>query len=169
MGTPGALLKPAVADTGQALVRQADGTWVPDYVARQQDLDDPRQEFEGHRHDERYGGETPWADSPSLTGGWTHYASSYGPIRYRKTRAGVVMVEGLGTKSGGASVTLMTLPAGFRPGRTLIFNQRADVSGTGETSLRVDVDTAGAIILATTSTASVVNRCSFTLSFYADA
>lgn len=72
--------------------------------------------------------DTGWTNL-TLTGGAAHYSAPYGPGQYRKLANGMVQMQGLIT-SGGPSVTIATLPVGYRPasGRTLIFG--GAMSGT---------------------------------------
>jgi hypothetical protein len=73
-----------------------------------------------------------------LENGWVSYGQSWKKPTYSKSTSGVVVVEGL--IKGGNYGTLGTLPAGFRPSKTLIFftstqsgdKARIDVSSNGK-------------------------------------
>lgn len=66
--------------------------------------------------------------TPTLLNGWTNYnesgsATSYGPARFYKDPFGVVHLSGLikgGTETTSGQ-TVMTLPAGYRPSRRVMF------------------------------------------------
>lgn len=170
MGAPGALIKPAVAAAGQALVRQQDGSWVPEYVAKQQDLDDVREELDQHHHDDRYyprDRDTGWL-APTFSAGWSDYAAPYGPVRYRRTADGMVTIKGLASKTAGSTATAFVLPAGFRPATNdLIFAQMSDVGG-GTIATRIDVQPNGTVYNPLANTAVAWPWISFSLSFQAD-
>lgn len=63
--------------------------------------------------------------TPVFQNSWTHYGSPFGPARYRKDAMGYVHVEGL-IMSGVVGATMFNLPAGFRPGRELIYSTVAN-------------------------------------------
>lgn len=75
------------------------------------------------------GGDTAWhtigaAGEPSYAGGWSAYGDTdYGTAQFRKTGPGLVVMRGLATapSGGGSQVGMFTLPAGYRPARSLIF------------------------------------------------
>lgn len=53
------------------MVYDSPGVWRPESVARQQDLDDLRDEFDGHHHDERYATRGPRGKAYLSTGNHT--------------------------------------------------------------------------------------------------
>ena len=60
---------------------------------------------------------------PTLLNSWVDFGGVYQTIRYRKDASGVVWLQGMikdGTKAGGTQV--MSLPAGYRPDKTLILS-----------------------------------------------
>ena len=70
---------------------------------------------------------------PTLTGGHSHYAAPYGPVRYRKLASGLVVCDGLMTV-GTAGAQAYVFPAGYRvgSGRQPIFGTAASIT-TAET------------------------------------
>ena len=84
--------------------------------------------------------DTAWTPLPYLNG-WVDYGAGYSPCGYRKLSSGLVILKGL-VKNGTASV-ILTLPAGYRPGLTLIFNMQTNPGGA--TPCRVDVGPNGDI------------------------
>lgn len=92
--------------------------------------------------------ESTWVDDsgwqvPAYAAGWSDYAAPYGPVRYRKLPDGMVIIEGLAQSPAGlASVTLFTLPVGYRPGVQMLY--RRDLNGNW---VRVDISTGGAVFL----------------------
>ncbi len=78
--------------------------------------------------------------TPAFQNGWVNFSTSYNTAGYFKDSQGVVHLKGL-VKSGKASTTIFTLPAGYRPaGRELhVVCTSPDVSG------RVDVYTDGQV------------------------
>src|SRR5215471_1033301 len=94
------------------------------------------------------GGDPAWTNL-SLASGWANANSAYGVARYRKTAAGVVMVEGFlswvggGADPGGVS-TISQLPAGYRP-ITIIITQNIAAGNIYGTSCRIDVASDGVL------------------------
>lgn len=84
----------------------------------------------------------PLWEYPTMANSWVNYASGWSTVRYTKTSAGVVVVEGL-VRSG--SSLIFNLPPGFRPTDRLIFQQSTEPT----TVSRVDVTTTGDVILQT--------------------
>jgi microcystin-dependent protein len=83
--------------------------------------------------------DTGWF-TPTLVNSWVNYGSGYAGPRYRRV-GGITYLQGLVMNGTG---TIFTLPAGFRTtGGTLIFG----VQTAAITSGRVDVDTAGNVLL----------------------
>jgi hypothetical protein len=82
-----------------------------------------------------------WQDATSLlVNSWVNYAAGHRTVGYRKSAIGQVFLRGL-VKSGTApSVTIFTLPSGFRPAQQEIFMQASNLG-----QARVDVFTTGAV------------------------
>lgn len=57
---------------------------------------------------------------PAFLGTWTNVGGGFGPLRYRKTDDGLVVVQGL-VESGTVGTGIFTLPAGYRPTSRLVF------------------------------------------------
>jgi hypothetical protein len=93
----------------------------------------------GHTHTEL--DDTGWI-TLLLINSWVSYDNSYGPPRYRK-KAGIVYLQGL-IRSGTLSTVAAVLPPGFRPSIPKILFIASSNVGTN----RIDVDSAGQIILA---------------------
>ena len=64
--------------------------------------------------------DTGWI-TPTLTGGWTQYNLSNWPTQYRR-KGGIVYIRGLVVppSGSGGSVSIFTLPTGFRPYKTTL-------------------------------------------------
>lgn len=84
-----------------------------------------------------------WA-SPTLAGTWVSYGAGNTP-GYFKDADGLVHLRGL-IKSGTINTTAFTLPAGFRPSRTIIRN-----TPSNSTSSRIDIRADGVVIPVTGS------------------
>lgn len=86
---------------------------------------------------------TGWTNL-SLQGGWVVYSSTFNTPRYKKSADDIVTVEGLiksGTSVANGTI-LANLPAGFRPGKKLIFSSVANSHHA-----RIDVATNGNITI----------------------
>lgn len=83
-------------------------------------------------------GDTAWRPLP-YTNSWVDYGAPYSPCGYRKLSNGLVLVRGL--VANGTAAAICTLPAGYRPGITMLYI--ADTSPNID--CRVDVTTAGVI------------------------
>jgi len=93
-----------------------------------------------------------WVDLPGpFTSGWTNWGPDYEGAGYCKDPFGFVYLRGL-INNGKANpdLALFQLPAGFRPRRRLLFGCHA-FSPSDLGSARVDVDTAGNVIVFATS------------------
>jgi hypothetical protein len=87
--------------------------------------------------------------SEASVGGWTNatFANGWvdnstvtqGPARYRKDADGMVHLSGL-VRAGTVGSTIFTLPAGYRPGKTII---RATQSANAQA--RLDIWASGAV------------------------
>jgi len=78
--------------------------------------------------------------TPTLVNGWVVYAAGY-EARYRKLINGMVTVEGL--VKNGTSGLVTTLPAGYRPGKKLLWASITDAN----IFCRLDVATNGQMVL----------------------
>lgn len=84
----------------------------------------------------------PYTTVTGFLNGWTEYGIGFGGVSYTKDAAGVVMLKGL-MRSGVVGQPGFNLPAGFRPGGTLLFNgvdgvnqhTRIDVSPNGDVKM----------------------------------
>lgn len=83
--------------------------------------------------------------TPTLAGTWVSYGAANTP-GYFKDSEGVVHLRGL-VKTGTINTTLFTLPAGYRPSRTIV---RATVSN-GSTLGRLDIRADGVVLPVTGS------------------
>lgn len=82
--------------------------------------------------------DTSWKPFPYVNG-WVDYGTPYSPCGYRITSTGIVLLKGL-VMNGSAS-TIMNLPAGYRPGITLLLN----VQTSPNVACRIDISSAGAV------------------------
>jgi hypothetical protein len=91
----------------------------------------------GHRAaDDQFATFTP-------SNGWSVFGSMYQPPGYTKDRYGVVHLRGLVQATGKTSNVITTLPAGYRPSATLVFNA---IGGSGNgTQSRIDITSSGAV------------------------
>lgn len=109
--------------------------------------------------------DTGWV-AATLASGWSNYGSGYAAAAYRKWR-GVTFLRGLVKRAGNAAAdTILTLPAGYRPGGIGLYASvvagMANVPTTDPPSepfstgvvnsipnvaVRVDVSTSGAVTL----------------------
>ncbi|PEK88290.1 hypothetical protein [Bacillus mycoides] len=80
----------------------------------------------------------PYTTVTGFLNGWQEYGTGFGGVSYTKDAAGVVMLKGL-MKSGVVNQPGFNLPAGFRPGGTLLFN---GVDGVNQHT-RIDVNPNG--------------------------
>lgn len=86
-----------------------------------------------------------------LSSPWENYGGSFAPGVCYKTATGIVYLQGLVRIVGGGATTgvaVGTLPAGFRPGATHVFQ----VITNGGTWGRLDIDSAGLLYLYTGDT-----------------
>ncbi len=90
----------------------------------------------------------PWIPMAFATG-WQSYGSGYQPGGYRKL-GDMVFLKGLVTQVAGAAATIHNLPAGYRPGGTVIAGA---LTSTG--MARYDISTGG--VMTTSGTISVGN------------
>ncbi|MDE1914751.1 MAG: hypothetical protein KGJ57_17370 [Sphingomonadales bacterium] len=91
-----------------------------------------------------------WA-TPVLLSPWIAYGGAFEAPRYRIDTSGLVTIEGLVQAPSGTSTTsvsLFTLPAGYRPPATLMFNLW---SGGG--AYRCDVQADGEVVMQACNTA----------------
>ena len=94
---------------------------------------------------------TPLWEIPSLQNGWVNYDAAHASAKFTRTSAGVVVLSGLiRNGSTAASTTLFTLPPGYRPSGTLILSQATN----GTTVTRIDIDSAGNVVLISPAAAS---------------
>jgi hypothetical protein len=117
-------------------------TWLPRYLRYLSQLQITKQQIPGitgeNWHNVGAAGEVAFV-SP-----WRNYGgggTAYGNVRFYKDYLGIVHLEGVtettGTPTG---PTIFTLPAGYRPGETLIFTQRATtVVGQPVDTARIDI------------------------------
>jgi len=82
--------------------------------------------------------DTGWTPFPYVNG-WVDYAAPYGPCGFRKNPNGVVFLKGL--VQNGTATTICTLPAGYRPGVTLLLN----VQTSPNAACRLDISAGGVI------------------------
>lgn len=89
-------------------------------------------------------GDNNWI-APTLVNSWINYGAPYDVAGYRKDSFGFVHLKGL-IKSGTATAgtVLFTLPAGYRPGATGLFDAqsngslgRVDVNSSGQVTIQV--------------------------------
>lgn len=84
------------------------------------------------------------AGEPALAANWSLYAAGWQAIGFYKTTTGVVFLQGMMKKSVAISAgeVLFTLPVGYRPLATCLFNvQSAGALG------RVDVGPTGSVVV----------------------
>lgn len=81
-----------------------------------------------------------WTEPSTLLNSWVTYSGTFHPFGYMKDSMGFVHLRGL-IKSGTAN-GIYTLPAGYRPAKTVMFATATNPSGT---SSRVDVTAAGGV------------------------
>lgn len=73
--------------------------------------------------------------TPTLLNSWVDYGGNFAVPRYYKDASGTVFIQGL-IKSGTIDSAIFSLPAGYRPGATLMIE--VDSSGhVGDSSLRI--------------------------------
>lgn len=105
-----------------------------------------------------------WTDVTYNTG-WISYSdANYSPVSYMKTSNGVVTVRGACSRAAGGSGTMFTLPAGFRPGKNLLYWLYQ--SGAAIAGVRVDVNQGGSVVIVDTTSVIAYQSCVF--SFMAD-
>lgn len=104
---------------------------------------------------------TTWTNISSFTNGWTNFGSGYVPARYRLDALGFVHLEGL-CKPGTNNTAAFTLPAGFRPGFTLLLGALSGGPGAGT----ITISTAGIVTLNLLSVAD--GDISFSVVFLAE-
>ncbi len=87
-------------------------------------------------------GDVVWS-SLNMASGWTEYGYEWVSNGYRRTSDGLVTLKGLVKKSSAVNggETLATLPVGYRPAQTLIF----DTSTDPNVPTRVDITASGQI------------------------
>lgn len=71
--------------------------------------------------------------------GWVDYGVPYSPCGYRKLSSGLVVLKGL--VMNGTAAAICTLPAGYRPGITMLFSTQTNPNA----ACRVDVSAAGGV------------------------
>lgn len=80
-------------------------------------------------------------------GGWSNYGLGFGIARYRRF-GDIVHLEGLVQCSpAGVGTVIGTLPAGFRPASQKMFAVRIQTSVNGDVTARLDITTAGSVVL----------------------
>lgn len=77
----------------------------------------------------------------SLSNGWSNYSSDYPVASYMKDSSGIVHLRGL-IAGGSLNATAFTLPAGYRPYRTMSF---PCIDSSNAPSARVNVYSSGAV------------------------
>lgn len=85
------------------------------------------------------------AGEPTFQNGWSNYGGGFSSAGFRKYPDGRVRLRGMiggGTVSGSATGTGFTLPVGYRPPATLLFDVQS-----GSALGRVDIDPTGAVRL----------------------
>lgn len=97
---------------------------------------------------------TAWA-TPTLSGSVTDYGSGFGGPRYFKDALGIVHMKGVlkATATIGSLGTLFTLPVGFRPAETLVFQVACGI-GFSNLDKRLDIETTGIAYLNGTTLAN---------------
>lgn len=106
-----------------------------------------------------------WDDEwqyPALLNGWRDQnPSQFGPVRYRKTPGGLVLMEGLvtgGTTGYGSAQAVFVLPAGYRSAERHVI---LGASSPGTTNTRINVDVGGIVSVAAGNTAWVSLHCAW--------
>lgn len=95
---------------------------------------------------------TSWAGLSFATG-WENYNSGYEQARYKKV-GDLVFVQGLVKRTSGSSLTIGTLPVGYRPPERLLLH----TEGSGGTQ-RIDVLADGTIVVQSSTATSFVSLC----------
>lgn len=85
--------------------------------------------------------------TPTLLNSWQNYGGAYDTSGYIKDPFGIVHLKGL-IRFGTATIgtVLFTLPAGYRPGATLIFTS-AGFDGTSPAASRIDISSNGNVAI----------------------
>ena len=83
-----------------------------------------------------------WIAFP-FAGGYANYGGSFQTCQYMKDQHGIVHLRGLLTGPGG-SVTVGTLPVGFRPLQNQLMHGVGDYAG-GQLPMRLDVTSGGSV------------------------
>jgi len=91
-------------------------------------------------------------DTPTLPGTVIDYGSGFGGPRYYKDGSGVVHLKGVlkVTAAYPSLTTLFTLPVGYRPAETLVFQVACGI-GFSNLDKRLDIETTGIAYLNGTS------------------
>jgi len=101
------------------------------------------------------GADEAWI-APSLGANWSNWGGAQLPARYKKTRSGLVFIQGVVKSSVGTDTsTIFTLPAGYRPaGGQLLFVTTLNsamgaivVETTGVVKVSVGTGTTGPVSL----------------------
>ncbi len=107
--------------------------------------------------------EEAWQNA-TLQNGWTNFGGSFATAQYYKDKEGVIHVKGaIKGGTGALGTVLFTLPAGYTPNNIRVFLAASDDAGQG-TSIRVDVQTNGDVVLVT-PIASTTSLLSLEFSF----
>jgi hypothetical protein len=90
-------------------------------------------------------GQDSWT-APALGTNWVNYGGVYQTVGYMKDSIGFIHLRGLVKAAGAVSSTIFTLPAGYRPSLTQIFNVQAyDANLAVYDHGRIDIDDTGAV------------------------
>jgi len=73
--------------------------------------------------------------APTLLNSWVDFGSGFQGARYRITKEGIVMIQGLVKNGTAANADIFTLPAGYRPAAQLILPAR---SSAGASEIRIN-------------------------------
>ena len=94
---------------------------------------------------------------PTMINGWVDYGAGYSTLKYRKSASGTVYIQGVIKNNGGvtpASYQVCTLPLGYIPSETVITVQKGSEGDLTNTSVRVDVDILGQLVVITSLSSS---------------
>lgn len=85
--------------------------------------------------------------SPSWGSGWTNYGSGYQVVQFRRINNEIEIRGYAGTNLASPATTIFTLPAGYRPAATLIF-ERSGYPGNVRAMVDISITSAGLVTTA---------------------
>ncbi len=112
------------------------------------------------------GGDATWT-APSLLNGWANFGAGYEVCQFRKTSAGLVIVEGMLTAAAASAVTVFTLPVGYRPAAQLTVLSLINLSSSPIPGA-INILANGAFQVQTVTGTVPANTCPSHIVFYAE-